>query len=61
MRSRIRRVHLLARRGPLQAAFTIKEFRDILKMNDVTTIVSSDGFDYDPGMRFAEVTFVLFV
>ena len=42
-------MQLLARRGPLQVAFTIKEFRDILKMDEVNVTVAPDGFDYDPG------------
>lgn len=48
-------MHLLARRGPLQVAFTIKEFRDILRVDDVAVTMSPDGFDYDPGVWFGEV------
>ena len=32
--SRIRRVHLIGRRGPLQVAFTIKELRDMTRLPD---------------------------
>jgi adrenodoxin-NADP+ reductase len=36
---------LIGRRGPLQVAFTIKEFREILKLPNVRTTLSADGFD----------------
>ncbi|KXJ92298.1 hypothetical protein Micbo1qcDRAFT_233581 [Microdochium bolleyi] len=35
LRSRIRRVHVVGRRGPMQAAFTIKEARELMKLRDV--------------------------
>ncbi|KAI1267180.1 hypothetical protein F5Y18DRAFT_331294 [Xylariaceae sp. FL1019] len=34
-RSRIKRVHVVGRRGPMQAAFTIKEVRELMKLHDV--------------------------
>ncbi|KAF7559450.1 hypothetical protein G7046_g4697 [Stylonectria norvegica] len=33
--SRIKRVHVVGRRGPMQAAFTIKEVRELMKLSDV--------------------------
>ncbi|KAK2612877.1 NADPH-adrenodoxin reductase [Conoideocrella luteorostrata] len=33
--SRIKRVHIVGRRGPLQAAFTIKEARELMKLSSV--------------------------
>jgi adrenodoxin-NADP+ reductase len=33
--SRIKRVHIVGRRGPMQAAFTIKEIRELMKLPDV--------------------------
>ncbi|XP_030560287.1 NADPH:adrenodoxin oxidoreductase, mitochondrial [Drosophila novamexicana] len=36
-RSKVERVHLVGRRGPLQAAFTIKELREMLKLPNVET------------------------
>ncbi|KAM5348508.1 hypothetical protein ACJ41O_008332 [Fusarium nematophilum] len=33
--SRIRRVHVVGRRGPMQAAFTIKEVRELMKLSQV--------------------------
>ena len=33
--SKIKRVYIVGRRGPLQAAFTIKEFRELIKLPDV--------------------------
>ncbi|KAJ4228813.1 NADPH-adrenodoxin reductase [Fusarium solani] len=34
-RSRVRRVHVVGRRGPMQAAFTIKEVRELMKLDQV--------------------------
>lgn len=36
--SKIERIYMCGRRGPLQAAFTIKELREILKLSNVKTI-----------------------
>lgn len=33
--SKIKHVHVVGRRGPMQAAFTIKEVRELLKLDDV--------------------------
>ncbi|GFP58196.1 probable NADPH:adrenodoxin oxidoreductase, mitochondrial [Trichoderma asperellum] len=33
--SRVKRVHVVGRRGPMQAAFTIKEVRELMKLSDV--------------------------
>lgn len=35
--SKVKNVHLIGRRGPLQAAFTIKELREILNLQNVNT------------------------
>lgn len=42
--SRIKKVHLIGRRGPLQAAFTIKELREMLKLNGLNTSFNRDDF-----------------
>ncbi|KAF4443988.1 ferredoxin-NADP+ reductase [Fusarium acutatum] len=34
-RSRVKRVHVVGRRGPMQASFTIKEVRELMKLRDV--------------------------
>ncbi|KAI1826006.1 hypothetical protein F4861DRAFT_530100 [Xylaria intraflava] len=34
-RSRVKRVHIVGRRGPMQAAFTIKEVRELMKLHGV--------------------------
>ncbi|KAI1142221.1 nucleotide-binding domain-containing protein [Hypoxylon sp. FL0543] len=34
-KSRVRRVHVVGRRGPMQAAFTIKEIRELMKLHGV--------------------------
>ncbi|KAI5920250.1 nucleotide-binding domain-containing protein [Camillea tinctor] len=34
-KSRIKRVHVVGRRGPMQASFTIKEVRELMKLNGV--------------------------
>lgn len=40
----IRNVHLIGRRGPLQAAFTIKEIREMLKLPNVSTVWRKSDF-----------------
>lgn len=44
-RSKIKEVHLVGRRGPLQAAFTIKELREMLKLPKVDTMWREDNFE----------------
>lgn len=46
--SRVRTVHLLARRGPLQAKFTAPELRDLLALPDVDVVVRPEQVDIDP-------------
>lgn len=41
----IENVYLVGRRGPLQAAFTIKELREMLKLPNVSTIWRKTDFD----------------
>lgn len=43
-RSKIKKVHLVGRRGPLQAAYTIKELREMLKLQGTQTIWRGDDF-----------------
>ncbi|KAJ9586378.1 hypothetical protein L9F63_019959, partial [Diploptera punctata] len=43
--SKIRRVRLIGRRGPLQVAFTIKELREMLKLPQCATICNKSDFD----------------
>lgn len=43
--SRVQEVNLVGRRGPLQAAFTIKELREMLKLKGVSTVWRPDDFD----------------
>ncbi|MFL1378843.1 MULTISPECIES: FAD-dependent oxidoreductase [unclassified Nocardiopsis] len=45
--SRVRTVHLLARRGPLQAKFTAPELRDLLELPDVDVVVDPAQVDID--------------
>jgi adrenodoxin-NADP+ reductase len=35
LKSRVKRVHVVGRRGPMQAAYTIKEVRELMKLHDV--------------------------
>ena len=42
--SKINRVYLVGRRGPLQAAFTIKELREMTKLSDVSINWRSEDF-----------------
>ena len=47
--SKIKHVHVVGRRGPLQAAFTIKELRELLQLEDVNfEPVASDLFPDNP-------------
>lgn len=43
--SKIKEVHLVGRRGPLQAAFTIKELREMLKLENCKTSWCTDDFN----------------
>ncbi|EDV35556.1 uncharacterized protein Dana_GF12417 [Drosophila ananassae] len=43
-RSQVERVHLVGRRGPLQAAFTIKELREMIKLPNVDIRWRSNDF-----------------
>ncbi|MFC4564755.1 FAD-dependent oxidoreductase [Nocardiopsis mangrovi] len=47
--SRVRRIHLLARRGPLQAKFTAPELRDLGALDNADIAVRPDQVDIDPG------------
>lgn len=42
--SKIKQVHLIGRRGPLQAAFTIKELREMLKLQQCQTVWKKEDF-----------------
>ena len=43
-RSRIQRVHLVGRRGPLQVAFTIKELREMVRLPEARPVLHSRDF-----------------
>ena len=43
--SRVKRVTLIGRRGPLNVAFTIKELREMVKLPQVGRILHPDGFE----------------
>jgi len=44
-RSKVKKVYMVGRRGPLQAAFTIAELREMLKIPQTKTIWRSADFD----------------
>lgn len=44
-RSKIKKVYIVGRRGPLQAAFTIKELREMLKLPNVDALWRADDFN----------------
>lgn len=50
MSSKIREVYLVGRRGPLQAAFTIKELREMLKLRDCQTKWNAEDFTGIPNI-----------
>jgi len=43
--SRIRHVILVGRRGPMQVSFTIKEFRELTKLNAVQSMLNKEDFN----------------
>lgn len=43
--SKIKNVHLIGRRGPLQTAFTIKELRELIKLPNTKTVWRENDFD----------------
>lgn len=46
--SKIRRIHLLARRGPIQAKFTAPELRGLGELDNADVVVRPDQVDIDP-------------
>uniref|UniRef100_A0A0B7AF05 NADPH:adrenodoxin oxidoreductase, mitochondrial n=1 Tax=Arion vulgaris TaxID=1028688 RepID=A0A0B7AF05_9EUPU len=47
-KSRVTKVHIVGRRGPLQVAFTIKELREMIKLSGTRTVIHSadvEGLD----------------
>lgn len=52
-RSAVERVTLIGRRGPVQSAFTIKEFRELTKLGESVCLVT-DEEAFEQGMRDAE-------
>jgi len=54
-------VHLVGRRGPLQAAFTIKELREMLKLPNVDTRWRTDDFSGKiQGISHVSLTYLWF-
>ncbi|XP_064600487.1 NADPH:adrenodoxin oxidoreductase, mitochondrial-like [Liolophura sinensis] len=47
-RSRIRKVYLVGRRGPLQVSFTIKELREMIRLSDCRPVMTKSDFDGVP-------------
>lgn len=44
-RSKVKKVTLVGRRGPLQVAFTIKELREMLNLPGVTTVIPKEDVE----------------
>jgi adrenodoxin-NADP+ reductase len=44
-RSKVKRVHVVGRRGHVQAAFTMKELREVTKLDEATCVVSSEELE----------------
>jgi ferredoxin--NADP+ reductase len=49
--SRVRRVHLVGRRGPIQASFTTAELRELLGMPDVRIVIDHEALQLDEQER----------
>ncbi|GJP41941.1 hypothetical protein CLOM_g1555 [Closterium sp. NIES-68] len=47
-RSQVRRVHVVGRRGPVQAACTAKEVREVLKLEGVQVTLKQEDFSLTP-------------
>lgn len=45
-KSRIKNVHVIGRRGPLQVSFTIKEFRELTKITDCHTHIQAEELSF---------------
>lgn len=43
--SKVKRVQVVGRRGPLQVAFTIKELREMSKLPSCKTLINPSDFD----------------
>lgn len=43
-KSKIKKVILIGRRGPAQVSFTIKELREMLKLNNCSTVMCPKDF-----------------
>ena len=43
-RSRVKRVYLVGRRGPLQVAFTIAELREMIRLPDTRPVLNKEDF-----------------
>ena len=44
-RSRVKRVHLVGRRGPLQVAFTTAELRELIKLPQCRPVLDPQDFE----------------
>lgn len=49
--SAVREIHILGRRGPAQAAFTLKEIRELGALADVAVVVDPADLEFDPVTR----------
>lgn len=49
--SRIREIHIVARRGPAQAKFTLPELKEMAEIPGATPLVESDEFTFTPACR----------
>lgn len=54
--SKIRRIYIIGRRGPMQVAFTIKELRELVKMNEKATILEPTSIFQDHGVTLNDLT-----
>ena len=45
-KSKIKKVHVVGRRGPLQVAFTIKELRELTKLSGCRTIIDTNQVEF---------------
>lgn len=59
MKSKVKKVVLIGRRGPLQVSFTIKELREMIRLNNCAVSMSLKDFDGIPELIQSMYEFLL--
>lgn len=54
-KSRIRKIYLIGRRGPAQVSFSVKELRELIKMNESATTLEPSTIFSDAGVSLSDI------